>query len=294
MSKIFAGLDMITINGDANWDLNYLAICPVGQIVSFPSGGEVEEFVAMGEWPSQFNEFDQTSALSEGPATLVTRNTPGLATLVIATVKQYSTDSGAPIQGDVPDGWSVVYYPNPAGSDNVMIYQIVYEPTTIVFEWPGTDGANQETVLTSFNSSIPQNIPSIFATSAGSTSQTVNFPSNNLDSSLLPSFALVGTYSTDGDTSLPPVANASAIPNPVAPNKSVFLVWTSTNIVQVSFTGNNGVDPVLNSGLIMTTGAGSGVYEISAGFTESITITFSAYDTTSHIAVTQAISLVIT
>jgi hypothetical protein len=111
-------------------------------------------------------------------------------------------------------------------------------------------------------------------------------------SNTLPSFALIATYSPQGDNTLPSTAQAAAVPSPAPANVPVYIVWVSSNIVQVVISGDNGVDPAFNSGPISTTG--SGFYEIPNGFSTHISIMFQAYDTPTHIAITQTLSLAIT
>ena len=108
----------------------------------------------------------------------------------------------------------------------------------------------------------------------------------------LPSFALIGTYSNTGDGALPPSAFAAAVPSSTPFSVPIFIFWSSTNIIQVRITGDNGVDPAVDSGLINTLGSGN--YEIPTGFSQSISLTFDAYDTIGHIAVTQTIPVTIT
>jgi hypothetical protein len=106
----------------------------------------------------------------------------------------------------------------------------------------------------------------------------------------LPGFALIGNYSTQGDSALAPVAFAALIPTQtivlddetyIVPNTAVFVAWSITNIVQVVITGNNGIDPPVNSGPLNTTGLSSGIFEITNGFTHDITLTFQAYSSVS-------------
>ena len=114
----------------------------------------------------------------------------------------------------------------------------------------------------------------------------------NVLAHVLPSFAIMATYNPLGDEALPPTAYAVAIPSTTTAATPIFIIWNSSSIVQVEITGNNGIDPVVNSGFIST--QGSGTYEIASGFTNSITLLFNAYDTVSHIAVSQDIQITIT
>jgi hypothetical protein len=108
----------------------------------------------------------------------------------------------------------------------------------------------------------------------------------------LPGFALMGVYSTLGDGALAPMAFADAIPSTMVAYTPIYVVWNTVNIVQVEITGNNGVDPPVNSGLISVVGT-EGLYEIVNGLQQSMTLTFNAYDTLTHIAVTILLPLTV-
>ena len=112
-----------------------------------------------------------------------------------------------------------------------------------------------------------------------------------LQTGLLPSFALIGAYETTGDVTLPSSGNAVAIPSTVSVHESVFVVWNTANIIQVKVTGNNGVDPAVDSGLLNT--LGSGTFEIAGGFTENITLTWTAYDSPGHAAIVQVLPVTV-
>lgn len=111
----------------------------------------------------------------------------------------------------------------------------------------------------------------------------------------LTSFALLASYSPLGDSgalSSTPTVDVAAIPSIIHANQPIFIVWNTTNIVQIGITGNNGVDPAFDSGVISTTGSSS--YEITRGFTTNVNLTFTAYDTVGHAAITQIVPIVIT
>jgi hypothetical protein len=113
----------------------------------------------------------------------------------------------------------------------------------------------------------------------------------------IPGFALIGSYSTAGDSSLPPQAQLFAIPSTAAPAESINLLWNTLNVAFVGITGNNGVDYQpggFNTGFIST--SGSGIYVIGNGFTASILLTLQAYDSTQTpiAGLTSAVSITIT
>jgi len=115
---------------------------------------------------------------------------------------------------------------------------------------------------------------------AGFTQQVLVVSSGNGE---IPGFAIVGTYSTSGDSSSTPAAALSAIPSstPAAtPPTEIVLLWNTTAVGQIEITGNNGQDPPFDTGRIST--LGSGVYVVANGFTKTITLTLTAYDSTGH------------
>jgi len=113
----------------------------------------------------------------------------------------------------------------------------------------------------------------------------------------VPGFALISTYSTAGDSSLPPQAQLFAIPSTAAPVASIDLLWNTLNVAFIGITGNNGVDYQpggFNTGFIST--SGSGIYVIGNGFTVSILLTLQAYDITQTpiAGLTSAVQITIT
>src|SRR5271157_1115595 len=111
------------------------------------------------------------------------------------------------------------------------------------------------------------------------TQQVVNVSTTNVVE--VPGFALISTYSTTGDSSLPPQAQLFAIPSTAAPTQSIDLLWNTLNVAFIGITGDNGVDYQpggFNTGFVST--SGSGIYVIGNGFTASILLTLQAYDMT--------------
>lgn len=122
-----------------------------------------------------------------------------------------------------------------------------------------------------------------YAPSFGSLTQTVGASSV---ATYLPGFALIGEYSPTGDEGLAPSAVAVLVPTDTAgsyivPSTPVYILWSITNILQVRITGDNGIDLPVDSGFINTVGLTSGSYEIGAGFTHDIVLTFEAYSSIS-------------
>jgi len=105
-------------------------------------------------------------------------------------------------------------------------------------------------------------------------------------------FSLIASYSSTGDAMLPPQASLVAIPSLAMPNQPINLVYTTLNVSYVRITGNNLVDyqtppppgslSGFDTGFLST--SGSGLYTISAGFTATILLTLTAYDST-HTAI---------
>jgi hypothetical protein len=187
---------------------------------------------------------------------------------------------------DDPDGGTVTF----TDTFNSVITPLatidLYENNTVNY----TTFADDTLPLGSHLITATYNGDAIYESSVGTLTQTIVVPSGSV--AYLPSFALIGNYSTSGDGSLPPTASSAAVPNTTTSGTPIFIVWSSSNIIQVRITGNNTIDPAVDSGLINTTGSGS--YEISAGFTHTISLTFNAYDTIGHVAVTQTIPVTIT
>jgi len=98
--------------------------------------------------------------------------------------------------------------------------------------------------------------------------------------------ALIASYSSTGDALLAPEASFVAVPSLVAPSQPITLVYTTLNVAYVRVTGNNLVDYQLpptpgsvagfDTGFIST--SGSGLYTLPLGFTATILLTLTAYD----------------
>jgi hypothetical protein len=103
---------------------------------------------------------------------------------------------------------------------------------------------------------------------------------------VLPGFALIASFSTQGDSALAPQATLFAVPSNTTVHHPINLLWDTLNVSFVGITGNNGVDyqsppppgsfTGFNTGLLSTNG--SGIYIVNTGFTASITLTLQAYD----------------
>lgn len=91
-------------------------------------------------------------------------------------------------------------------------------------------------------------------------------------------FALIASFSSTGDASLPPQATLFAVPAATTAHTSITLLWNTINVGQIEITGNNGFDPAFDTGRISTTG--SGVYIVGSGFVKSILLTLTAYNAT--------------
>lgn len=99
-------------------------------------------------------------------------------------------------------------------------------------------------------------------------------------------FSLTASYSPTGDALLAPQASFVAVPSLAAPSQTVNLVYTTLNVAYVRITGNNFVDyqtpPTpgsvsgFDTGFIST--SGSGLYTLAHGFTATILLTLTAYD----------------
>lgn len=111
-----------------------------------------------------------------------------------------------------------------------------------------------------------------------STSNTVLQQVNALTAptNTVPPFCAIASFTPNGDTSLPPQATLFAVPANTTPHHSVTLLWDTINVAQIEITGNNGVDPAFDTGLLTT--AGSGAYVVGNGFLATITLLLTAYD----------------
>lgn len=99
-------------------------------------------------------------------------------------------------------------------------------------------------------------------------------------------FSLIASFNPAGDALLAPQASFVAVPSLVAPHQPVTLVYTTLNVAFVRITGNNFVDYQLpptpgsvagfDTGFIST--SGSGLYTLPLGFTATIMLTLTAYD----------------
>lgn len=97
------------------------------------------------------------------------------------------------------------------------------------------------------------------------------FPQN-----VLTAFSLQATFSPNGDTNLPPQAALQAVPQSTHAHTSITLLWNTVNVGQVQITGNNGIDPPFNSGLLAT--SGNGAFIVGNGFTATITLILNCFD----------------
>lgn len=109
-----------------------------------------------------------------------------------------------------------------------------------------------------------------------STSNSVSQQVNANPTIFLPSFALLASYSVNGDSSLTPQATLYAVPSSTSPGTSLILLWNTLNVAEIEITGNNGIDPPFNTGLIPTTG--SGAYVVEQGFSNTINLLLTAYN----------------
>ena len=99
-------------------------------------------------------------------------------------------------------------------------------------------------------------------------------------------FSLIASYTPTGDALLAPEASFVAVPTLVAPHQPLTLVFTTLNVAYVRITGNNLVDyqtpPTPGSLSGFDTGfissSGTGLYPLSLGFTATILLTLTAYD----------------
>ena len=105
----------------------------------------------------------------------------------------------------------------------------------------------------------------------------------------LPGFALIASYSNEGDSSLPAWAEFSVLPAAAAAGEPIFIFWTSNNVTRVGIVGTNGVDSV--NEVISTTG--SGIYEVVSGFQATIVLACTGYDSGLNAVATQNLQVTI-
>ena len=106
----------------------------------------------------------------------------------------------------------------------------------------------------------------------------------------LPGFALIASYSNEGDSSLPAWAEFSVLPAIAAAGELIFIFWTSNNVTRVGIVGTNGVDSV--NEVISTTG--SGIYEVVSGFQATIVLACTGYDSGLNAVATQNLQVTVT
>ncbi len=92
----------------------------------------------------------------------------------------------------------------------------------------------------------------------------------------LPSFALIASYSTQGDVNLPAAASLTSVPQTASPGQSVTLLWATTSVAAVQIIGNNGIDPHFDTGILTT--QGTGAYVWGNGWTHTITLVMTCFD----------------
>lgn len=92
----------------------------------------------------------------------------------------------------------------------------------------------------------------------------------------LPGFAVIASFSSAGDSALPPQATLYTVPHTSPPSQSITIIWDTLNVAFITITGNNGIDPAFSFGPVSV--SGGGVYVWEAGFTSSILLTLTAYD----------------
>jgi hypothetical protein len=106
----------------------------------------------------------------------------------------------------------------------------------------------------------------------------------------LPGFALVASYSPEGDEGLPAWASFSASPDPADQGQEVYLLWTSANIASVRIYGSNGTDS-LDTGVLQA--SGPGLYAVASGFQHSITLSCLAYDASGNTVASQPLTVTV-
>jgi len=93
-------------------------------------------------------------------------------------------------------------------------------------------------------------------------------------------FALLASYSTEGDAALPPFAAMTSSPaSPVAPNAPVTLVWNTFNVAKVRITIIGGGSPPFDTGIIaVDPGVNGGTYAFPGGFPSTQVFALYTYD----------------
>lgn len=107
--------------------------------------------------------------------------------------------------------------------------------------------------------------------------QVVNVPATTIQT--LPGFALIASYTVNGDNALPPQVQLYAVPTTASPTQSIDLLWNTLNVAYVRITGDNHTDYQpggFTTPLIST--SGSGIYVVGNGFTADIQLTLQGYD----------------
>jgi hypothetical protein len=112
---------------------------------------------------------------------------------------------------------------------------------------------------------------------------------------LIGGFALVASYTTAGDGSLPPYASLASMPaSPVAPNTPVTLVWATFNVAKVRITAFNS-SPPFDTGIIANPTVSGGTLVIPSGFPSTRVFGLYTYDLSSNLlSATSVYFLVVT
>jgi hypothetical protein len=115
------------------------------------------------------------------------------------------------------------------------------------------------------------------------TQQVINVPATTIVE--VPGFALIASFSLNGDNTLPPSAQLFPVPSTATIHQTISLLWSTLNVAFIRITGNNGIDyqpSGFDTGFIST--SGSGLYVVAAGFTQNISLTLQGYNF-AHVAI---------
>lgn len=104
----------------------------------------------------------------------------------------------------------------------------------------------------------------------------------------IPGFAILASYSEQGDSTLPP---SVSLANKVI-GTSVYLIWETVNVATIHLTANNGVDAAYDSGSITT--VGSGLLVLTGRFTVNTQVTLTGYNSSGAVVATTTSTVTIT
>jgi hypothetical protein len=92
----------------------------------------------------------------------------------------------------------------------------------------------------------------------------------------VPGFAIRAVYNAQDDSSLPPTAVLGYYPHYLLVQTPLFILWNTFNVASVRITAQNGSDPVIDTGVVQT--SGSGALQLPNGLSVDTTVNLVGYN----------------